>query len=415
MPEIKNSFTGGKMNKDLDERLIPNGQYRDAMNIQVSTSEGSDVGTVQNILGNYEVPGQSFVSDEAFCVGSISDEKNDKLYWFVLDGPGAELITNGNFDTDNQNWEASSGSAGAAAWTSLPHNGWSYDVGNQSIMASNVEKFRSITQRNVNIVAGKTYVVKFKISNFDPLCTGDISPVIVDENGIWTRPGNVHGIAGMSYFDYRDFVATSDGEYEYVLTASVGNYDNQEVAYTPSGWTPYPPNQIYFQNRAETDSQASGYASTNLLNCNIDNVSVKTLGASYILQYDTKTNKITPVFVDSNNSVLKFNKDYLVTGINIIDDMLFWTDNNSEPKKINIKRSIDGTNANGNIPTYIINPKQNISYSDRVVAKEQHITVIKSSPKKAPTIETLGFRDNDLIYTGVVKISENFSIENSLV
>ena len=50
MPELKNTFTQGKMNKDLDERLIPNGQYRDAMNVQVSTSEGSDIGTVQNIL-----------------------------------------------------------------------------------------------------------------------------------------------------------------------------------------------------------------------------------------------------------------------------------------------------------------------------------------------------------------------------
>ena len=48
MPEIKNTFTQGKMNKDLDERIVPNGQYRDAMNIQVSTSEGSDVGAVQN-------------------------------------------------------------------------------------------------------------------------------------------------------------------------------------------------------------------------------------------------------------------------------------------------------------------------------------------------------------------------------
>ena len=49
MPEIKNQFTGGKMNKDLDERLVPKGEYRDAMNIQVSTSEGSDVGAVQKL------------------------------------------------------------------------------------------------------------------------------------------------------------------------------------------------------------------------------------------------------------------------------------------------------------------------------------------------------------------------------
>ena len=55
MPEIKNSFTQGKMNKDLDERLIPNGQYRDAMNVEVSTSEGSDVGTIQNVKGNASV------------------------------------------------------------------------------------------------------------------------------------------------------------------------------------------------------------------------------------------------------------------------------------------------------------------------------------------------------------------------
>ena len=52
MPEIKNQFTGGKMNKDLDERLVPKGEYRDAMNIQVSTSEGSEVGAVRKILGN---------------------------------------------------------------------------------------------------------------------------------------------------------------------------------------------------------------------------------------------------------------------------------------------------------------------------------------------------------------------------
>jgi len=82
MPEIKNTFTQGKMNKDLDERIIPNGQYRHAMNVQVSTSEGSDVGTVQNILGNVRFDSVVNVSN-AKCVGSISDEKNNSLYWFI--------------------------------------------------------------------------------------------------------------------------------------------------------------------------------------------------------------------------------------------------------------------------------------------------------------------------------------------
>ena len=47
MAEIKHNFAGGKMNKDVDERLVPNGEYRDAMNIQVSTSEGADVGAIE--------------------------------------------------------------------------------------------------------------------------------------------------------------------------------------------------------------------------------------------------------------------------------------------------------------------------------------------------------------------------------
>ena len=93
MPEIKNQFTGGKMNKDLDERLVPKGEYRDAMNIQVSTSEGSDVGTIQNVLGN--TPGCVYVDPAnapnpipalSTTVGSVSDEKNDSLYWLVA-GP----------------------------------------------------------------------------------------------------------------------------------------------------------------------------------------------------------------------------------------------------------------------------------------------------------------------------------------
>ena len=74
MPEIKSNFAGGKMNKDVDERLVPNGEYRDALNIQVSTSEGSDVGTAQSILGNSIVNASNIPSD-AICVGSIADEK----------------------------------------------------------------------------------------------------------------------------------------------------------------------------------------------------------------------------------------------------------------------------------------------------------------------------------------------------
>ena len=414
MPEIKHTFTGGKMNKDLDERLIPNGQYRDAVNIQVSTSEGSDVGTAQNILGNSIVPGQGFISGGARCVGSISNEKDDKLYWFVLTYGGDELITNGSLDSNADGWNSNSGTGANPIFATLPSNGWSYDAPNKSILATDVEKWKGLHQSNVNILRGRTYIVRCDVSNFATNCTGDLSPVIIDEGGFWTRPGNVHPIPGQSYHDYRNFAVTGNGSWEWVLTASVGNKDGQEIAWVPPGWKPYHPSQLYFQNRAETNPANDGYLSTNKLNCSIDNISIQTIGASYVLQYDTKKNTVRPVFTDTDNSVLKLQPDKLITGINIIDDMLFWTDNNSEPKKINIKRSIEGTSVSGNQPSYIINPKQNISFGNYQYT-EENITVIKKPPKHPPRIISPNFRDDNLDYAGVIKISDNFSHPNSFI
>ncbi len=52
MAEVKNAFIKSKMNKDLDDRLLPPGEYREGLNIQVSKSEGEDVGALENALGN---------------------------------------------------------------------------------------------------------------------------------------------------------------------------------------------------------------------------------------------------------------------------------------------------------------------------------------------------------------------------
>ena len=93
MPKLKHNFVQGKMNKDLDERLVPNGQYRDALNIQIATSEGSDVGAVENILGNTLINKRTSgnatwnsnfgLGNSAECIGAIADSQNEKIYWFI--------------------------------------------------------------------------------------------------------------------------------------------------------------------------------------------------------------------------------------------------------------------------------------------------------------------------------------------
>jgi hypothetical protein len=87
MPELKRTFSKGVMNKDLDERLLPNGQYRDALNVQVSTSEGADVGSLQNVLGN-KLPytnaiGTANLGNYAYVVGAIRRDETECIYWLV--------------------------------------------------------------------------------------------------------------------------------------------------------------------------------------------------------------------------------------------------------------------------------------------------------------------------------------------
>ena len=86
MPEIKKTFLRGRMNKDLDERLMPDGEYRDALNIQVSSTEDSDAGTAQNIRGNKllkDLSTTALFGANAKCVGKIADEENNKFYWLI--------------------------------------------------------------------------------------------------------------------------------------------------------------------------------------------------------------------------------------------------------------------------------------------------------------------------------------------
>ena len=81
MPLFNKTFTAGKMNKDMDERIVPSGEYRDAVNIEVQTSNYSDAGTAQTLMGNTKL--SSMVPEGSTCVGSIADNKNDKVYYLV--------------------------------------------------------------------------------------------------------------------------------------------------------------------------------------------------------------------------------------------------------------------------------------------------------------------------------------------
>ena len=70
------------MNKDLDARLVPGGEYRDAQNVQVSKSEGANVGSLENVLGNESVLNINTLTSTSNqkCIGYLTDETNNYIY-----------------------------------------------------------------------------------------------------------------------------------------------------------------------------------------------------------------------------------------------------------------------------------------------------------------------------------------------
>ena len=87
MPEARNNFLKSRMNKDLEQRLVPPGEYRDAKNVMISRSEGDDVGALENVLGNNLITDFKTPESISCCgqeiIGQFMDVLNDRIIVFV--------------------------------------------------------------------------------------------------------------------------------------------------------------------------------------------------------------------------------------------------------------------------------------------------------------------------------------------
>lgn len=94
MPEIKNTFLQGKMNKSLDDRLLPKGEYRDALNVQITKNDNSDanVGAIHTVKGNDIVHTTLGLSSSYEVIGTFFDEKNNRIFFFVTNGGTSHRI-----------------------------------------------------------------------------------------------------------------------------------------------------------------------------------------------------------------------------------------------------------------------------------------------------------------------------------
>jgi hypothetical protein len=102
MPKAVNTFIKSKLNKDLDARLVPNGEYRDAVNVQVSRSEGDSVGSLENVLGNIEI--KDFGNSDLTCIGYFANEATGMIYVFLTDYTDPSPNTQRSYSSTAENY-----------------------------------------------------------------------------------------------------------------------------------------------------------------------------------------------------------------------------------------------------------------------------------------------------------------------
>jgi hypothetical protein len=134
MAKITRNFVKGRMNKVYDERVIPDGEYIDAMNIRMGSTEESEIGVIENTKGNLPLTSLTYIdgtplSASARCIGAIENSVTETIYWFVHDSNfpvGAtgklDLIVSFNVSTNILTYHVISINDGGGVNTTLNFN-----------------------------------------------------------------------------------------------------------------------------------------------------------------------------------------------------------------------------------------------------------------------------------------------------
>jgi hypothetical protein len=85
--KLSSNFVLGRMNKSVDERLVRPGEYIDAVNVRLGSTEDTEIGSVENSKGNTLLVDAGVYNGIALqnprTIGAYEDGTNEVLYWFV--------------------------------------------------------------------------------------------------------------------------------------------------------------------------------------------------------------------------------------------------------------------------------------------------------------------------------------------
>jgi len=282
MAEAKNTFLKSKMNKDLDDRLLPSGEYRSANNVAVSKSEGQDVGALENVLGNVKIA--SIMPD--FTITVISSTAGSYPGEIYIDAFSSDATTNSNDQRIHVN----------------------YEVVVQGNVVGVVSDYSNSTAGVTVSTTGVTFYAGFQFQ---------------------IRPNlKIIGALPVVSTDRIYLFATN---YTDVSTSGLANFSSDAPSLRIAGNYP---------------------------------------GNSAILEYNLNTPTLPPAIL-VEGSWLNFSTTFPILNSNLLETLLFWTDDRNQPRKININTALDNSFTNAT------------QYADGnwgYYNNEDHVSVAKYAP-----------------------------------
>lgn len=455
MPEIKHNFTGGKMNKDLDERIVPNGEYRHAMNIQVGTTDNSDVGVVQNILGNVEIPCGSFAGGTT--VGSVSHPSEDSFYWFVKSKKFEEYKH--VVDGDSPPWPdltfiiGHNGDAELAEGTDYSTNGYNFieTTWNWGLFPSSTILVKPGDDSVKAVVISHNVIFKMWDSvlkkNHYELAAGIVTTTSYDPND--TISINVGGglsswVVNYSYpFDIAPWNGSDGfingwGDVNNANVIEISDARGISVGMTVKGWgVDQVNNKIknYLPDNVKVlrvDYSSWGHNNNLIQSGGGDKPRLAKIYLSKNVYNtpDAGTNNEYITHLEFVDNILGFQEVDFINGINILDNNIYWSDGKSIPKSINIEDGIIGSSDGNGTPiwseiTKLVADKQKVV--PLIDLTEQHLAVAKPAPNHAPTVNLIPAVNVlykfskftlDVVFrssvAGLVNLTRNYQLEEVL-
>jgi len=370
MAELSRNFLKGRMNKDFDERIVPNGEYRDALNLQIATSEDSNIGAAQNLKGNVIATESTFMPlDEAkhsnaLTVGSYADESNKYIYNFVH--KASDLVANGTY-------------GGLTRFTGV-------------VSDCIIEYNRNEDSEYYSSTPIVTDVFEVRSEASEQL--PDAATGLIDITKIQGLP---------TYYDgskYRPLGIRQNMRVQLVSPNGEDAYGVNNYVYVTNVYSGNIPATAYIKISQPLGSGAVAYTQ-NLIN----NGYVFKFTAERVLNFTTGSLEAES---NTDNSLTHTPRGNMITAINKVDDTLYFTDSRNEPKRIPLANFQRETYSDASGVIIAVPSLQNHSYfhyldgnNDRVMYPmiREYITVIRPNPLTAPDISIQSSsRTPDTIY-----------------